>query len=138
MQTTAKPQSPNVVSQMAQYKAIQQAKQAKQARLAQQQAQALANATYVLVKPSNANIASQAQARVKPHYTAQQVQQVHANLAATLVLQLYPLVAQSGLAPAQQNMVQQALLKATYALQGAASIAPAQQAVQQILGQIQP
>jgi thiamine monophosphate synthase len=118
---------------MAQYNAIQQARQAKQAKLAAQQAQQLANATYVLIKPSKANIT-----RVKVGVSPAQQAQINANLAATLVLQLYPLVAQSGLTPQQAQQVSQALLKSVYVLQGAANLPQSKLAVQQILPPAQP
>jgi len=96
-----------------------------QAQKAQAQAQRLANATYVLVKPSKANIT-----RNKQGVTAQQQAQVNANLAATLVLQLYPLVAQSGLTPAQQAQVQQHLLQSVYTLQQVTTLPASKYAVQ--------
>jgi len=96
-----------------------------QAQKAQVQAQRLANATYVLVKPSKANISRQ-----KAGVTQAQQNAVNANLAATLVLQLYPLVAQSGLTPAQATQVHQHLLQSVYTLQGAAGIPHNKQAVQ--------
>lgn len=96
-----------------------------QAAKAQAQAQRLANATYVLIKPGKANLS-----RVKPGITPQQQAQVNANFAATLVLQLYPLVAASGLTPQQQTQVQQHLLQSVYTLQQAAAIPATKQAVQ--------
>jgi hypothetical protein len=99
-----------------------------QAQKAAQQAARLAAATYTLVKPSKANIS-----RNKPGITQAQQNVVNANLAATLILQLYPLVAQSGLTPAQQAQVSQHLLQSVYTLQQAAQIAPAKQAVQLVL-----
>lgn len=99
-----------------------------QAQKAQQQAARLANATYVLIKPSKANVT-----RNKAGVTQAQQQAVNANLAATLVLQLYPLVAQSGLTAQQQAQVSQHLLQSVYTLQQAANIAPTKQAVQIVL-----
>jgi len=99
-----------------------------QAQKAAAQAARLAAATYTLVRPGNAHIS-----RNKPGATQAQQAAVNANLAARLVLQLYPLVAQSGLTPAQAAQVSQHLLQSVYTLQQAAHIAPAKQAVQLVL-----
>jgi hypothetical protein len=99
------------------------AKAQQQKQVAQQQR--LANATYVLVKPSKANITRQ-----KQGVTQAQQNAVNANLAATLVLQLYPLVAQSGLTPQQQTQVQQQLLQAVYVLQQHTTLPTTKYAVQ--------
>lgn len=126
------PAMPNTQGHLAMYAQAQaqkaQAQQAKAQAQAQAQALRLANATYVLVKPSKANIT-----RTKQNATPQQQAQTNANLAATLILQLQPLVAQSGLTPTQQAQVTHALLQSVYTLQNAASIAPSKQAVQQVL-----
>lgn len=126
------PAMPNTQGHLAMYAQAQAQKaqqaQAKAQAQAQAQAQRLANATYVLVKPSKANIT-----RTKQNATPAQQAQTNANLAATLILQLQPLVAQSGLTPAQQTQVAHALLQSIYTLQIAANIAPSKQAVQQVL-----
>lgn len=112
---------PNALGQMAQFAQAQ-------AQKAQAQAQRLANATYTLIAPTKANLT-----RIKPGVSQAQQAQINANFAATLVLQLYPLVQQSGLTQAQQTQVQQALLQSVYTLQNAANLAPNKKAVKQVL-----
>src|SRR4249920_2720910 len=119
MQNTNNTPMPNALGQMAMYAQAQ-------AQKAQVQAQRLANATYLLIHPSKANITRQA----KGNNTQAQT---NANLAAALLLQLYPLTQQSGLTQAQQAQVSHALLQSIYTLQNAANIAPSKQAVKQVL-----
>ena len=96
------------------------------AQKAQAQATRLANATYLLVRPSKANLARQA----KGNNTQAQT---NANYASAIMLQVYPLIAQSGLTQAQQQQVQQHMLHSIYTLQNAANIPATKQAVQQDL-----
>ena len=111
---------PNALGQFALY--AQQ-----QAQKAQQQAQRVANAVYVLVKPSKATLHRTA--------TGNNTQaQTNANYASAILLQVYPLIAQSGLTQAQQTQVQQHMLQSIYTLQNAANTPVAKQAVQQVLG----
>jgi len=116
---TTQPASANqpqgVYGAYANYAKAQQAK-------AQAQAQRLANATYTLVKPSNANL--------KRAATGNNTQaQTNANYASAILLQLYPLTLQSGLTPQAQAQLTQHLLQAIYTLQNAASVPTNKQAV---------
>lgn len=97
-----------------------------QAQKAQAQAQRLANATYVLVKPSKANLQRQA----KGNNTQAQT---NANYASAIMLQVYPLIAGAGLNAQQTAQVQQHMLHSIYLLQIAANTPQAKQAVQQVL-----
>jgi hypothetical protein len=113
------PALPNALGQFALYAQ-------KQASLAAQNAQRLANATYTLLKPSNANLH---RTPAKGNTQAQ----TNANYAAAILLQVYPLVASSGLTPAQTTQVQQNLLASIYNLQGVANLPASKIAVAQVL-----
>jgi hypothetical protein len=123
-QTPATPAMGGALGQMALYAKAQ-------AQKAAQQAQRLANATYTLVRPSNANL-NRTPAGGKTQA------QTNAQYAAAILLQVYPLIANSGLTPAQQTQVQHNLLQSIYILQGAANLPTNKQAVQMHLGQPNP
>jgi hypothetical protein len=115
-QTVAAPAMPNALGQMARFAQTQ-------AAAAAAQAARLAAATYVLVRPSKANLS-------RPATGGKTQAATNANYAAAVMLQVYPLIAASGLTPAQQAATQQQLLNAIYTLQVAAAIPTAKQAVQ--------
>lgn len=118
-QPVSQPAMPNALGQLALYAQ-------KQAQQAQVQAQRLANATYVLLHPSKANL----QRAAKGNNTQAQT---NANYASAILLQVYPLVAQSGLSAQQQAQVQQHMLQTIHTLQIAANVPTGKQAVQQVL-----
>lgn len=121
-QTASQPAQPLASNALGQFALYSQA----QAQKAQAQAQRLANAVYVLIKPSKANLQRQA----KGNNTQAQT---NANYAAAIMLQVYPLLASSGLNAQQLQASQQAMLKTIYTLQIAANTPASKQAVQQQL-----